>query len=585
MYFRKKTSAGRVYLQIVESRRTGDQVRQHVIATLGRWDELEASGQLGRRLRSGARFAEKALVLGAAQEGTATTAEVRRIGPGWVFERLWTESGCRAAIDELAGRRKHGFDLERAVFLTVLHRLFGGGADRAADRWREDSRITGVDALNLHHLYRAMAWLGEALPETEQNGRTPFAPRCTKDLVEERLFAHRRDLFSRLDLVFLDTTSLSFEGTGGPTLGQHGDSKDHRPDLRQMILAVVIDGDGRPVCSEMWPGNTADVTSLVPVVDRLRRRFAIERLCVVADRGMISTETIAALEARDLLYILGSRERTDKLVRDLGLADPEPFVPLTVEKRGRHVDYEAKAVKLDGARYIVCRNHPEATKDAAERAALLQSLERQLKRGDKALIGNTGFRRFLTTVGAGHFAIDHAKAEAKFDGIFVLRTNTDLHPLQAMLRSKQLWTVEQPFRTQKTPLRHTADLPPTRRDHSRSRLLQGARPQVGPGRPHRCARARRCLARHSRRPRLAHRDRGRAGRETLLRPLCAAPRREPRAPRRRRRPAAHREGCCRGLTRSSQCSAKALARRRLRLPFNNFGNSTVKDGVDIGQER
>ena len=451
MYFRKKTSAGRVYLQIVESRRTGDQVRQHVIATLGRWDELEASGQLERLLRSGARFAEKALVLGAAQEGTATTAEVRRIGPALVFERLWTESGCRAAIDELAGRRKHGFDLERAVFLTVLHRLFGGGSDRAADRWREDYHISGVDALELHHLYRAMAWLGEALPETEQNGRTPVAPRCTKDLVEERLFAHRRDLFSRLDLVFMDTTSLSFEGTGGQTLGQHGYSKDHRPDLRQMILAVVIDGGGRPVCSEMWPGNTADVTSLVPIIDRLRRRFAIARLCVVADRGMISSETIAALEARDLLYILGSRERTDKLVRDLVLADPEPFVPLTVEKRGRPVDYEAKAVKLDGARYIVCRNHQEATKDAAERAAILKSLERQLKRGAKALVGNTGFRRFLTTVGAGHFAIDHAKAEAeaKFDGIFVLRTNTDLHPLQAMLRYKQLWTVEQTFRTQK----------------------------------------------------------------------------------------------------------------------------------------
>src|SRR5215204_2877061 len=57
----------------------------------------------------------------------------------------------------------------------------------------------------------------------------------------------------------------------------------HRPDLRQMILAVVIDGDGRPVCSEMWPGNTADVTTLIPVIERLRRRFAIARVCVVAD--------------------------------------------------------------------------------------------------------------------------------------------------------------------------------------------------------------------------------------------------------------------------------------------------------------
>ncbi len=65
-----------------------------------------------------------------------------------------------------------------------------------------------------------------------------------------------------------------------------------------MILAVLIDGAGRPVCSEMWPGNVADVTTLIPVIDRLRRRFAIGRICVVADRGMISTETVAELEAR-----------------------------------------------------------------------------------------------------------------------------------------------------------------------------------------------------------------------------------------------------------------------------------------------
>ena len=238
-------------------------------------------------------------------------------------------------IAELAGKRGHKFALERAVFLTVLHRLFVSGSDRAADRWREDYAIAGVEGLDLHHLYRAMAWLGEELPEKEQDGRTPFAPRCLKDVVEERLFAHRRDLLTRLDLVFMDTTSLYFEGAGGQTLGQHGYSKDHRPDLRQMILAVLIDGDGRPVCSEMWPGNTADVTTLIPVIDRLRRRFDIARVCVVADRGMISAETMAELEARRLLYILGVRERSNKLVRELVLDDPAPFVPLLMKKRGK----------------------------------------------------------------------------------------------------------------------------------------------------------------------------------------------------------------------------------------------------------
>ena len=435
MYFRKKTSGGRAYLQIVESRRDGAQVRQQVIATLGRIEDLRDSGQLERLLRSGARFAAKAIVVNAVAEGAVTASAARRIGPALVFERLWEETGCRQVIEDLAGSRKHGFPLERAVFLTVLHRLFAGGSDRAADRWREDYAIDGAADIDLHHLYRAMAWLGEELSEDQQDGATLFAPRCLKDVIEEELFARRRNLFSKLDLVFMDTTSLYFEGAGGQTLGQRGFSKDHRPDLNQMILAVLLDGDGRPVCTEMWPGNTADVGSLVPVVDRLRKRFSIQRVCVVADRGMISAETIAELEARGLCYILGVRERSDKLVRDLVLADPAPFIPLTIAKRGKEIDYEAKAVMLAGRRYIVCRNREEMKKDAAARTAILAALERQLKKGDKTLVGNKGYRRFLATPDDDHFVIDRAKAEedAKFDGIFVLRTNADLSPLETML--------------------------------------------------------------------------------------------------------------------------------------------------------
>src|SRR6266567_2602096 len=128
-----------------------------------------------------------------------------------------------------------------------------------------------------------------------------------------------------------------------------------------------------------------DVSTLIPVIDRLRERFAIARVCVVADRGMISAETVAELEARRLLYILGVRERSDKLVRELVLEDAAPFVPLAINKRGRQTDYAAKTVMLAGRRYIVCRNHQEAEKDAAERASIVAALERQLAKGDKAL--------------------------------------------------------------------------------------------------------------------------------------------------------------------------------------------------------
>ncbi len=181
---------------------------------------------------------------------------------------------------------------------------------------------------------RAMAWLGEELDADQQAAATGFVPRTVKDVIEEQLFGRRRDLFSELSVVFLDTTSLAFTGAGGETLGEHGYSKEHRPDLLQMIVAVVIDADGRPICSEMWPGNTADVSALIPVIDRLRTRFGIGRVCVVADRGMISAPTIAALEERGLEYVLGVRERTDTLVRQVVLEDSRAFTPLCIERAG-----------------------------------------------------------------------------------------------------------------------------------------------------------------------------------------------------------------------------------------------------------
>jgi transposase len=257
---------------------------------------------------------------------------------------------------------------------------------------------------------------------------------------------------------------LYFEGAGGESLGQRGHSKDHRPDLMQMIVAVVMDQRGRPLCCEMWPGNTTDVTALIPVVDRLRRRFGIGRVCVVADRGMISAQTLAALEARGLEYVLGVRERSAKEVRTLVLSDDAPFVPLVIPRQGRpDTELEAKAVTLGGRRYIVCRNQAEAEKDAADREAIVASLRRALRHGDKALVGNRGYRRFLKAPEVG-FAIDEARIveDKRFDGIFVLRTNTTLNPLQAMLRYRELQGVEQLFRSAKSllatrPIFHKCD--------------------------------------------------------------------------------------------------------------------------------
>ena len=248
-------------------------------------------------------------------------------------------------------------------------------------------------------------------------------------------------------------------------MGERGYSKDHRPDLMQMIVGVVIDAAGRPVCSEMWPGNTADVSVLVPVIDRLRSRFAIGRVCVVADRGMISAPTIAALEERGLEYVLGARERTDSLVRTVVLADQRPFTPLCIPRAGgAETQLFVKEVQAEGRRYIVCRNEAEAAKDAADRQAIVAALDQQLKRGDKALIGNSAYRRYLRATSKKAFEIDPGKLaeEARYDGVFVLRTNARITPLQAVLRYRDLIQVEQLFRTAKAlmrtrPIYHSSD--------------------------------------------------------------------------------------------------------------------------------
>jgi transposase len=466
MFFRLKPSGPRTYLQIVANRREHGAHRQHVIATLGRADQLAASGALAALLASGARLCDQVMLLSAlAGDADGPHLSTRRIGGPLLFERLWEETGCRAVIEALLAGRGFEFAVERAVFATVLHRIMAAGSDRACEKWVADYAIPGVGDLALHHLYRAMAWLGEELPASEQAGATPFARRCVKDQIEEALFARRRDLFSALSVVFLDSTSLRFEGQGGESLGRRGHSKDHRPDLNQMILCVVIDADGRPLCTEMAPGNTADVTILLPVIDRLRSRFGIGRVCVVADRGMISQATIEGLEERGLEYILGARERTDRLVREVVLADARAFTPLLIERANGAGDRRsatgqtqlfAKEVQVSGRRYIVCRNEAEAEKDRADRQAILDGLQAQLQKGNKALIGNSAYRRYLRRVGRGQaFEIDPGKLaeEARYDGIFVLRTNARITPLQAMLRYRELLEVEHLFRNTKCMLR------------------------------------------------------------------------------------------------------------------------------------
>ncbi len=494
MFVRLKRVRSYRYLQLVESVRAEAKPRQRVLATLGRVEELQAKGSIDALVSSLSKFSPNALALIAGESAPDTHALM--IGPVLLFERLWQQLKLEQILKELLRERHFGFDVERAIFLSVLHRICCGGSDRHSHQWKEEQEIAGVSQLSLHHSYRAMAWLGQAEPRTDppvagaatqpaevkgtQNsaasatqakssrGPTPiYRWRGLKDKIEKSLWVERQDLFNNLSMVFFDTTSLYFEGAGGQSLGQRGHSKDSRPDLTQMIVGVVLDGQGEPLCCELWPGNAADVKGLIPVLENVRERFGIGRVCVVADRGFISKKTLGQLENKDQGwdFILGVRMRASKEARQevvgklRSMAEAEQRKDFTVVHGERNNSknpspLEVKEVLVGERRYVVCYNPEQARKDAADRSRIVEALRATLQQGDKALVGNKGFRKYLRVEGK-HFEVDEdkLKVEARYDGLWVLRTNTTLPVAQVALRYKELWMVERLFRDTKTLLK------------------------------------------------------------------------------------------------------------------------------------
>jgi hypothetical protein len=154
-------------------------------------------------------------------------------------------------------------------------------------------------------------------------------------------------------------------------------------------------------------------------------------------------------EVRDQVLAAGGRFR----VVHPKSRDPKAPAPLKV-----------KEVRVGERRYVVCVNEDEVVKDRADREAIVAALREQLRQGDKALVGNQGYRRYLKVEGSGHFAVDEAKiaAEARYDGTWVLQTSTELPTAEVALQFKRLWTVEHWFRACKTlletrPIYHRCD--------------------------------------------------------------------------------------------------------------------------------
>jgi len=349
------------------------------------------------------------------------------------------------------GGRPFGFNFERMVFALALQRLVEPtpGSDLAGSKWIATVHEPGFENLRLPNFYQALGFLWKH-----------------KNEIEEGLYRRGLDLFNQeLDLVFFDTTSTYFEGTGGAALkglAKRGKSKDHRPDHLQVVIGVVMRPDGIPIACEVWPGNTSDMRTLVPVVEALRKRFRIRRVVFVCDRGMVSEENLAKIEKEaGYRYIVGVKMRGLVEVRDEVLSRAGRYADVNDSLQVKEVWIEDELTPRQKRRYVVCFNPDEAKKDRADREAIVNKLKKKLGSGPggiKRLLNNRGYKRFLKIRdgSAAQVDLDKVLEDSRYDGKYVLRTtvsDADLSAAEIALAYKQLTWIERLWRELKDVVR------------------------------------------------------------------------------------------------------------------------------------
>ena len=456
--------------------------RPKVLYSFGREDTLDRTvierlvASLGRLLEPGAALA--------ASTGTGLSfVESRSFGGAWLLDQLWRRLGIDKAMTAmLAGTRRDPVT-ERVLFALVANRALAASSKLHAAGWiSRRVHIDGLPEVSDDACYRAMDWLHDVAPE-----------------LERQVFGQVANLLNlEVDLLFFDTTSTYFEldeadepmsrdghgrvkptdagtegdGTAetdgevdgeqpGTTIGfrTYGKSKDHRPDLPQIVIGMAVTRDGIPVRVWSWPGNTGD-SKLIRQVKNDMRDWTLTRIVWVGDRGFSSAANRRALRAGDHHYILGEKLRGDSAQAKAALARPGRYAIIADNLRVKEVNLG------DGERFVICHNPEAADRDAAIRTRLLAQLGELIDTSDTltatkraelrgVISTKPGLNRYLRVTPGGLLRIDAAavKTEQKLDGKYLLRaTDPTMSTEDIALGYKQLYEVERGWRSMKTEL-------------------------------------------------------------------------------------------------------------------------------------
>lgn len=439
---KNKDGTRRESFQLVESRRINGKPRHVVLLTLGRSDSNDVIDKIDAIIHTLAESGRRLALLDLDRDIKADWS--KPYGLYLVFNRLWKESELSLVFESELSSVEAQFDVKGAIFNMVLNRLCDPCSKRGLLLWQEETY--GVTSFDLQHYYRAMDYLiGH------------------KERIEQSVFARMRDLFCQdVDVVLFDTTSLVYYGEGEPKSEENesekgdefnqpllarGFSKDHRSDLKQIVVGVMMSKDGIPLAHEVFSGNTNDVSCFTQVIDQLAGKYKIGKVILVGDRGMVSQKNIDYLNKRDYQYILGYRMRT------IPKHDRYTILSKADLKKIRK-DLQWKEVLYNDQRLLVCYNPERAKLDAAKREEILERIQAKVKDGSiLSIVDNANYKKFLKIEGKKP-TLDPEQVERDewYDGVYVLTSNTKLKGQQIIDSYKDLWQVEHAFRALKSEL-------------------------------------------------------------------------------------------------------------------------------------
>ena len=346
---------------------------------------------------------------------TLSNANIRVVGPEIVFGKIYNAIGFNSIKEELF---KHlvisrlAFPLSKLKTIDYLYRYQG-------------------ISVNISKIYRFMDKLNNSL----------------KELVEQITYKHTLKLLrNKISVVFYDMTTLYFEASDEDDLRKTGFSKDGKPQNPQIFIGLLVGTGGLPIGYDIFEGNIYEGNTLIPVLEKLSKKFNLSKPIVVADAGLLSTNNIQLLEKSGYQYILGAR------IKNESKEIKQQITKLLLKND------EYKIIKKQtGQRLVITYSDKRAAKDEFNRNRGLARLEKRIKSGKltKANINNRGYNKYLRIEGKVNVKIDYDKFEndKKWDGLKGYLSNAELSPRQIIENYKNLWHIEKAFRMSKTDLR------------------------------------------------------------------------------------------------------------------------------------